>query len=115
VQPSGLRADFDADADVDGADFLIWQRRAGTALPNGAPADGDADGDSDVDVSDLAAWRNQFGTASPAGAGIEQPRSQSIRPVTLDFIYATGDFSDLYDAKEFNWPGAKKRIRSRVI
>jgi hypothetical protein len=52
-------ADFDDDNDVDGNDFLIWQRGAGAGTSNGQ---GDADGDSDVDGIDLAIWKSEFGT-----------------------------------------------------
>ena len=56
-------ADFDGDGDIDGADFLTWQR--GVGLPSGAsPEDGDADGDSGVDADDLAIWSSQYGAAS---------------------------------------------------
>ena len=47
-------ADFDADLDVDGADFLAWQR--GFGVENAVRADGNSDDDVDVDASDLAAW-----------------------------------------------------------
>ena len=56
VAPS---ADFDADGDVDGADFLHWQRGFGKA--DALRIDGDSDGDSDNDASDLAAWRISIG------------------------------------------------------
>ncbi len=56
----GEDADFDGDSDVDGADFLIWQRGLGTA--NATNMDGNADGDSDVDADDLAVWKTEFGT-----------------------------------------------------
>lgn len=59
--PSGY-ADFDGDRDVDGADFLIWQRGFGVATPT--PMDGDATGDGRIDGADLAAWRGQFGAQS---------------------------------------------------
>lgn len=52
-------ADFDADGDVDGADFLAWQRGIGTANAN--RADGNSDDDTDVDQSDLSAWQVSFG------------------------------------------------------
>jgi hypothetical protein len=55
----GDDADFDGDNDVDGDDFLIWQRGLGTN--NGTNEQGNADGDSDVDGDDLTIWRNQFG------------------------------------------------------
>ncbi len=52
-------ADFDQDGDVDGADFLTWQRGFGSGA---TLAEGDADGNGTVDKLDLAIWENQFGT-----------------------------------------------------
>lgn len=60
-------ADFDADSDVDGKDFLTWQRGFGGP---GALADGDANGDGTVDDSDLAIWESQFGMPVPLSAAI---------------------------------------------
>jgi len=54
-------ADFDTDNDVDGNDFLIWQR----GLGGGTKATGDATGDSIVDGVDVAAWQFQFGSVTP--------------------------------------------------
>ena len=69
TQAIGLAADFDTDGDVDGADFLAWQRGFGTQAPNATPADGDADNDQDVDAADLGIWQGQFGSnASPLAA-----------------------------------------------
>lgn len=60
---TGADADFDQDGDVDGADFLAWQR----GLDGGASlAEGDANGDMIVDEQDLAAWQTQYGVASLA-------------------------------------------------
>jgi len=54
------KADFDDDGDVDGRDFLTWQRRFG--LNSGATlADGDANGDGRVDQADLSIWSQQYG------------------------------------------------------
>ena len=58
-----LSADFDGDDDVDGRDFLAWQR--GFGKPNAAKTDGDADNDLDVDGADLGLWQLEYGTASP--------------------------------------------------
>lgn len=55
--------DFDTDGDVDGADFLIWQRGFGTL--NAEPSDGDANNDTEVSADDLTIWRNQFGNPVP--------------------------------------------------
>ncbi len=51
-------ADFDGDDDIDGSDFLAWQRGLGTSNAN--KPDGDADHDQDVDSDDLGIWQNQF-------------------------------------------------------
>lgn len=51
--------DFDQDGDVDGGDFLIWQRNVGTLFGAGIP-DGDADQDGDVDGDDLSTWETQY-------------------------------------------------------
>ncbi len=61
-------ADFDHDSDVDGSDFLAWQRGFGTIAPNATKADGDADNDQDVDAVDLAIWQSQYGLGAAAAA-----------------------------------------------
>lgn len=48
-------SDHDLDGDVDGADFLIWQRHAGTNSING-----DANSDLVVDEQDLALWQAEY-------------------------------------------------------
>ena len=63
-------ADFDGDDDVDGADFLIWQRHNGA---NGKLAQGDANEDGRVNDADLAVWRAQFGTPRP-----QPPRANAV-------------------------------------
>ncbi len=52
-------ADFDSDIDVDGDDFLVWQRGSGT-LGTGTPTTGDANADSNIDGGDLSVWQNQY-------------------------------------------------------
>ena len=56
-------ADFDTDGDVDGADFLAWQRGFGTTSPT--PSEGDADFDADVDAADLGIWQTNYGSGTP--------------------------------------------------
>ena len=63
--PQSRSADFNQDGDVDGDDFLTWQRGLGIGS---TLADGDADGDGEVDADDLAAWRFQFGSTNAAVA-----------------------------------------------
>ncbi len=61
-------ADFDGDSDIDGSDFLIWQRNAGTT-GTALRSDGDANTDTDVDADDLTIWTDQYGlTASQAAS-----------------------------------------------
>jgi beta-glucanase (GH16 family) len=78
VTPEAPSADFDADGDVDGADFLTWQRGVG-ATSGAIRADGNANAgvDGDVDAGDLTTWREQFGAggAGPGGVAIPEPAS----------------------------------------
>jgi hypothetical protein len=62
-----LPGDYDADADVDGADFLAWQRTLGSpAAPVGSGADGNRSGT--VDAADLAVWTSTFATTAAVAA-----------------------------------------------
>lgn len=81
------KADFNQDGDVDGDDFLIWQRGlgVGSTLP-----EGDADGNGEVDAGDLAAWRFQFGStnaAVPVGSAVPEPTGL-IAVACLAVVYA---------------------------
>lgn len=74
-------ADFDGDGDVDGMDFLIWQRGFGSGTSHGQ---GDANGDSMVDAADLAIWQGQYGTATTATfASVPEPGSVILLIVAL--------------------------------
>lgn len=53
-------ADFDEDGDVDGRDFLVWQRGYGKLI-DALHADGDANGDGAVNQLDLSVLQNQYG------------------------------------------------------
>jgi hypothetical protein len=68
VDTDPSNGDFDGDGDVDGADFLTWQRGLGlTGQPDATT--GDADDDGDVDADDLTLWKSNFG-GTPAVAAI---------------------------------------------
>lgn len=56
-------ADFDADGDVDGSDWLAWQRGVGVTTLAGS-SHGDANHDGTVNSTDLAIWQNQHGNGS---------------------------------------------------
>jgi hypothetical protein len=55
-----VKGDYDGDGDVDGRDFLTWQRGHGSMIEPGTGADGDGDGD--IDGDDLAIWQTNYGT-----------------------------------------------------
>ena len=79
VEPSTDDADFDVDGDIDGADFLIWQRGFGTTgTPGTLLGQGDADGNGTVDGLDLGVWGNQFGTTSIVSATAAVPEPSSL-------------------------------------
>lgn len=65
LNASGSEGDYDIDGDVDGADFLRWQRQAGQEVPFGSGADGNSDGT--VDSGDLVVWEGNYGDTATAG------------------------------------------------
>jgi hypothetical protein len=64
LSPQVHDADFDGDGDVDGSDFLRWQRGVSVGTTK---AQGDADGDMDVDGDDLAILKGEFGQSAFGG------------------------------------------------
>ena len=60
---SGLDGDFDGDGDVDGADFLAWQR-------------GEASGGATT--ANLTLWESNFGTSATAAAANAVPEPASV-------------------------------------
>ncbi|QEG37543.1 PEP-CTERM sorting domain-containing protein [Bythopirellula goksoeyrii] len=83
VAPTG-DADFDGDGNVDGKDFLTWQRNSG--LIGGATlADGDANNDQNVDGIDLGIWQGQYGNTSPlvSATAVPEPASAVLMLLTM--------------------------------
>jgi hypothetical protein len=78
----GDAGDYDDDGDVDGSDFLHWQRTLGSAAsPPGSGADGNNNGT--IDAGDLSVWRTNFGSAAVAAdnsavVAIPEPCSLTI-------------------------------------
>jgi hypothetical protein len=90
-------ADFDTDSDVDGADFLRWQRGFGTS--NAMLVDGNSDDDMDTDASDLAAWEVSFGQPQTLAAFNSQPSVAGVDAVApLSTPAADLPAADLIDA-----------------
>ena len=79
-----VSADFDEDGDVDGRDFLAWQRGYGTLL-GATHAMGDADGDGDVDTDDLEAFQLALNPPSslPLLATIPEPATWLLSAAAL--------------------------------
>ncbi len=102
--PSTETADFDEDGDVDGRDFLAWQR--GFGKPNPMLADGDANADNTVDGVDLGIWQTQYG-ATPLVASVgsllvaEESQAIPVTPVSSD---ATIEFSALAGIEQVSQP-----------
>jgi hypothetical protein len=79
-------ADFDSDGDVDGRDFLAWQRGFGTA-GTATLADGDANGDGNVNELDLEIWQSQYGTSNESE--LQSISSQVPEPSSLWLCFLT--------------------------
>lgn len=68
--PPGVAGDFDGDDDVDGEDFLVWQRGFG----------------GDYDAGDLADWQANFGSgggAASAVASVPEPAAATLALLTI--------------------------------
>ena len=92
--PSTNSADFDTDGDIDGADFLAWQRGFGTIAPNATAADGDANGDQAVDAADLVVWEDQFGQPAAVAAMSAPLASEPVVEASLSTNLLPANFID---------------------
>jgi hypothetical protein len=70
----GLAGDYDDDGDVDGRDFLVWQRSVGNAagsLPN------DPTGLA-IGPQQLGVWKNNFGAAAGPVVAVPEPATPAL-------------------------------------
>jgi hypothetical protein len=84
-----VNADFDGDGDVDGRDFLIWQRGFGGP---GSTATGDANSDGNVDGTDLEIWQAQYGSVpefTATNVAIPEPSSVLLFSAALSLLAGT--------------------------
>lgn len=120
----GLRGDYDQDADVDGADFLEWQRTFGNAVsPFGIGADGDGNGSTDA--ADVIAWQDNFGASEAVINMVQGDYDGDGIADGADFLVwqrafgdvatsagsgADGDLSGIVDAGDLEvWKGSLSR------
>lgn len=84
----GKQGDADGDFDVDGADFLIWQRTLGSNVAPGSGADWNNSGT--ITAADLTIWKASFASATAAGAGaagaVPEPASCLLSLAMLSFL-----------------------------
>jgi len=72
--------DADFDGTVDGTDFLIWQRNAGSS---GDWSNGDFDGNGDVNGDDLTILEANFGTGTLAATIVPEPTTCTLALAAL--------------------------------
>ncbi len=93
----GLAADFDTDNDVDGFDFLLWQR--GFGIDSGATkADGDANLDGAVNGLDLTVWKDGFGSVAAAAATSSNTIVAASAPAVTAALVAVSPVATTIDA-----------------
>jgi hypothetical protein len=87
--PPAIAGDFNGDGQVNGRDFLAWQRGFGRPALQASAEHGDADGDRDVDGADLSLWQTNYG--QPAGLAVviadEKDSIDSTSPVPYSKLW----------------------------
>ncbi|MEM8947310.1 MAG: choice-of-anchor Q domain-containing protein [Planctomycetota bacterium] len=84
--------DFDGDGDVDGSDFLAWQRGFGTTT-GAMTADGDANSDGAVDGLDFGIWSMEYGTSGdePSGVALAAASAPTSEPLVAAAVLVSDD------------------------
>ena len=86
-----LHGDADFDNDVDGSDFLAWQRGFGTLSPDGTADQGDANHDLSVNGADLFVWQNSYGSTTQAAFAAAVAPTEDV---AVETNVATEDVAD---------------------
>jgi hypothetical protein len=76
--------DYNSDAVVDSADYVVYRQSFGMNVAPGAGADGNGDGV--VDILDFNLWRRGYGMTVPSGGGSGAGRTTVPEPGTEIFI-----------------------------
>ncbi len=76
VDAAALDGDYDLDRDVDGADFMVWQKTLGSTTNLAA----DGNHSLQIDAGDLAVWKGNFGQtgALPAVMSVPEPSTGGL-------------------------------------
>jgi hypothetical protein len=82
-------SDFDNDGDVDGADFVVWQKGQGLTGQT-SKANGDANGDGLVNGGDLGVWKAHFGGTPSSAAVSAVPEPAAFSLLVLGVVAAFG-------------------------
>ncbi len=80
-------ADFDGDGDVDGRDFLIWQRGVGGS---GSLSTGDANNDGIVNEIDLGIWQSQYNAGQLFATAQAVPEPTGLMLVAISTLGILG-------------------------
>ena len=92
LEGPSVSADFDMDGDVDGEDFLRWQRGYGINDGSAQPGDGDANGDGNVDGADLGVWQSSYGRGplTAASVSVPEPAAMTLAGTSLLILWGLG-------------------------
>ena len=85
-----IAGDYDADGDVDGADYLVWKETFGDISRGGELLPADGNGNDVVDAADYTVWQDNFGASIHnlvAGASQSIPEPAGL---VLMLLAATG-------------------------
>jgi len=75
VSLSPLASDFDEDGDVDGNEFLRWQRNFSILDGTASLSNGDANGNGDVDGDDFLIWQSNYPYSTVLLSSVPEPNS----------------------------------------